>query len=1032
MSEGFATSLKKYTTKNRFDKETILEDLDLDVFNYDDFYEVVFENKDYKICHPTEPEGMIPLAAGTRWLSGSAGWSDNKKTGWDEIDTEATYGPYAQYNDYYVILDKHDPKKKWMFKDGYGDIYVPSYTRYPCATWVAEHGDEKMWRWFLDQKFPYISTNLDKKVGHKMIKDKTIFVYPDDTDKLTWYNKHGSNITKVEFAPGVKVIKAAAFSGLQQVKEIVIPEGVTTINSRAFYNCNVEKVVLPSTLKTIGKSAFNYCRALKEINLPEGITKMGESVFSNDMALEKMPEWPKGLDTIPDYCFSNTAISEIVLPTHVKHIGRGAFDGTDVKTVIIPNSIESIGGYAFEGKTLKYVYIPSSVTHIEQYAFGSIYSWNREQYNPSLVIDCEVAEKPEGWSRDWNCYDRVDKPGYENNYDWSNPDRYEYKRYTVNWGVPAPRQTIKEDLELDTVQFPGVLNEEQCDKLLNLIISLPEMAENDQEHFLEICKDWLLNIWMSDNTPSPKKLEDYTETLSNPDIKHVIRYWAKDRLNNRTNYMISRFTEDGLGYIVGGEYKPETRVAKASDICVSDKFLKDFLGFTDDELANVQNPWKDTEFHEDLDLDVAEGFPVDYQDEHWAVYHPRTTDEFRIMSDGTTWFDEDRYGDNEEDWHFTYYNNPPFYIFENKDTGEKFLYNTRENWSNLKDAEGNTWTSESGKRNLGYHRTAGSMLGLFLSEMPNTLGLSKWAIKKWPQGLAILKSMLKADELIAKEGGSIIYKSPVYERIKNANRWWNTSAEDKMYAEVKSRAKSIRFPRNTHKIEDYAFAEWEGLKSVVIPNTVTEIGKQAFDRCESLSELKMSNKIVKIDDYAFSGDNKLTGTLFIPASCTYIGREAFRGCNFEKIYCEAKEKPEGWDEHWNRKAQLWTRDGQGNGRYEYQDIPVVWGSKGPVQEDLELDTLNTEIDIPENKKGEVAYIIKLRPNRSNQEKRWYLDITPQLDRINHGFMGYVKPLPYALHIGDNSYWVSGKIANKILKQIGSTVTVENHDWFDEE
>lgn len=1010
MSEGFVTSLKKYTTKDKFDKETILEDLDLEVVNYDEFSKVVFENDNFKIYKATAPEGLIPLCAGTRWLA-NGGWNADKKTGYDEVDTDAHYGPWAEWDKYYIIISKHDPKKKWMFKDGYGDIYVPSYTRYPCATWVAEHGDTKMWKWFLDQKFPYISTNLDKKVGSKMMGDKTTFIYPDDADKLTFHNKQGSNITKVEFAPGVKTIKARAFCGLQQVKEIIVPEGVTTINSHAFYNCGVEKIVLPSTLKTIGDSAFNHCTALREINLPEGITKMGDYAFYGDAALDKMPEWPKSLTTIPHYCFEHTGFTEIIIPDHVKVIGNGAFDGVTVKTVIIPNSVESIGINSFEGSYLKYVYIPSSVQYIDQYAFGSIHSWNRDTVQPELVIDCEVSEKPESWNVNWDVYDRLEKREYRHNWDnWDDPNRWEYKRYKVNWGISSPRASIKEDLELDSdVSIPGLLTDEQCEKLLDLLVSLPEMAEKDKEQWNHVYRDWLLNIWMSTGTPSKLKLDSYIGTLSDPSIKHVLRYWAKDPFRGGINYIISRFTEEGLDYVLGGDYNCDDRIDKSYDICVSTSFVKDFLHA---DTTGIRDEWNNAVV-EDLELDVADGFSPDYQDDHWLVYHPKNADEFLIMSDGTTWYDS-RNDDDYTDYRLTnYYTSIPYYIFENKDTGRKWLYNTRESWGSLVDEQGHNWTSEAGHNYLGYSRSAGNTLGAFLASSENAEGVAKWAIRKWPQGLKELKHIVDSRKILNDANGIVVYKSDLYNKI-HEYYWWDKKA--KPYEIAKHTAQAIAFPRNTQKVEPNAFREFKSIKEIVLPNTIKEIGEYAFSSCESVEKIVLPKQVQVIGEGAFNGCKKVSGSIVIPASCKSIGQSAFKYCPYETIYCEAPSKPEGWSDDWDISKDVYEDIPAQNGRPSRRQrvekrFDVVWGSSGPVKEELELDTINSEVEIPEDKKGEVALLLGVSPAEKRLNMRWWMDLEPYEETSR------IIITPYKVHIGDRVYFITANLANRLLKQL---------------
>ena len=61
--------------------------------------------------------------------------------------------------------------------------------------------------------------------------------------------------------------------------EVVVPEGVVTIGTMAFYASNVTKVTLPSTVKYIDGSAFGECYNLESINLPEGLISIGDRAF---------------------------------------------------------------------------------------------------------------------------------------------------------------------------------------------------------------------------------------------------------------------------------------------------------------------------------------------------------------------------------------------------------------------------------------------------------------------------------------------------------------------------------------------------------------------------------------------------------------------------------------------------------------------------------------------------------------------------------------------------------------------------------
>ncbi len=60
----------------------------------------------------------------------------------------------------------------------------------------------------------------------------------------------------------------------------VIPEGVKTIRSKAFYKCyELKEISLPSTLKSIEEKAFFRCD-LKEILLPQGLEMIGKDAFA--------------------------------------------------------------------------------------------------------------------------------------------------------------------------------------------------------------------------------------------------------------------------------------------------------------------------------------------------------------------------------------------------------------------------------------------------------------------------------------------------------------------------------------------------------------------------------------------------------------------------------------------------------------------------------------------------------------------------------------------------------------------------------
>ena len=68
----------------------------------------------------------------------------------------------------------------------------------------------------------------------------------------------------------------------EEITNLVIPEGVTSIGKYAFSDCSgLTSVSLPSSVTSIGKYAFYGCSGLTEIVIPEGVTSIGSNAFYN-------------------------------------------------------------------------------------------------------------------------------------------------------------------------------------------------------------------------------------------------------------------------------------------------------------------------------------------------------------------------------------------------------------------------------------------------------------------------------------------------------------------------------------------------------------------------------------------------------------------------------------------------------------------------------------------------------------------------------------------------------------------------------
>ncbi|MBQ3220536.1 MAG: leucine-rich repeat protein [Clostridia bacterium] len=117
----------------------------------------------------------------------------------------------------------------------------------------------------------------------------------------------------------------------------------------------------------------------------------------------------------------------------------------------------------------------------------------------------------------------------------------------------------------------------------------------------------------------------------------------------------------------------------------------------------------------------------------------------------------------------------------------------------------------------------------------------------------------------------------------------------------KSGLKSITLPDGLEEIGSAAFGSCENLKTVTLGKGLRVIGNYAFGLCPALRELALPDSLTKIETFAFL-NCRLTH-IFIPKSVETIEKNTFYSLEtrsyLKGVYCEASEKPSGWDEKWN-------------------------------------------------------------------------------------------------------------------------------------
>ena len=159
----------------------------------------------------------------------------------------------------------------------------------------------------------------------------------------------------------------------EEIKDLVIPDNVTSIGQYAFDGCeSLTSVTIPNSVTTVGKDAFDGCNGLKSVNISDlaawcnilfsnkeaSPLHSGASLYLNDKLLQGEVNIPEGALKIGSYSFYGLkGVSKFIVPSTVQTIEQYAFNSDFVSEVAInATSIISLKDVsAFNAKTAIYV-----------------------------------------------------------------------------------------------------------------------------------------------------------------------------------------------------------------------------------------------------------------------------------------------------------------------------------------------------------------------------------------------------------------------------------------------------------------------------------------------------------------------------------------------------------------------------------------------------------------------------------------------------------------------------------------------------
>ena len=204
----------------------------------------------------------------------------------------------------------------------------------------------------------------------------TFLTLPDTVETLGEFAFGNINTLNSVNIPEKLTTADRAFAGSKKLNElrnkiegIRIPDGM-------FENTGLTTFIVPSGIKEIGKYAFrnnkstaisfeDHQEGFKDVILPVGLTKIDSRAFeSTEIGYYDIPDT---VSEIGDGAFRfNPNLKSIKLPSELKALKGYLFEGNKgMKQLVIPDKVESIDTNAFVNmEGLENVYIPASVTKI--------------------------------------------------------------------------------------------------------------------------------------------------------------------------------------------------------------------------------------------------------------------------------------------------------------------------------------------------------------------------------------------------------------------------------------------------------------------------------------------------------------------------------------------------------------------------------------------------------------------------------------------------------------------------------------------
>lgn len=785
------------------------------------------------------------------------------------------------------------------------------------------------------------------------------------------------NIPEIIDGKKVTSIKSNAFINSGRLKEVVIPDTVTSIDDDAFKGCNNLTIYSAHDSKPEGWSenwnkyhrpviwnvreinnylSYQYwVRGTKDnpyvaisgfnggdikIELPSIINEMqvyeiADNAFLDETYLKQIT-MPDCIKYIGNNAFSGcTSLLSIEIPNNVETIGYGAFyNCLALKSITIPTHITEIKDYSFYNcNLLKSLKIPSNVTKIGKYAFANNSNLEAVVIPDSVAIIKESAfagcnkitiysafnDLPSGWEIGWKPFATI---VYWDVLDIGTYDSYSYlikgnknDKYIEITGYKEFFSIVYIPDEIDNIPVKVIGKKAFSNTSKSVMIVIPEGVETICENAFDSSKSIKIILIPESIT----KIESFA--FSNCD--NLTIYCASnekpnswDENWNYSNYKVNWNVRD-IGST--GEYEYWVRGTKNDPYIVLKKYNNSASTINIPSEINF-TPVKeigDRCFYEHTEITKVINLDNITSIGDEAFYGCRNLDYVSFIDDVIYMGEKAFYNNGYDTVIYCSVESAPITWSDNWcDRSNKVIWNIR----GMDSTEYFTYWIRGSKEDsyISIRKYIGSDLNVTIPYEIAQLEVREIGEEAFLNNIDI-KSVIMPDSI--------------------------TKMENRVFYNC-SDLSSITLSENLLEISNEAFGYCVSLTSINLPDSLTLIGENAFVNCSRLEKINIPNKVTEIKNYAFSNCGFLR-QIMIPNNVLIMGYRVFYNCSYDLVvYCNNESQPTGWQNYWtgsNAKI-IWNVSGYGTSQmFDYANIGQLEDNKIAI---VNYKGTATSVEIP--------------------------------------------------------------------------------------